>query len=46
MERVRIIARQKGVEPIAEFILWADNTVRENKNDTVLSYLAWLVKWA
>ena len=45
LERVNIIAREKGVKPVVEFILWADNTVRENKNNTVLSYLAWLVKW-
>ena len=43
LERVRIICRRRGWGVPKELVVWADNTARENKNSTVMSYLSYLI---
>ena len=43
IEQVRVKAAKLNLQMPKHLIVWADNTVRENKNNTVLMYLASLV---
>ncbi len=43
LERCREVARRRGIELPKELVVFADNTTRENKNNTLLQFLAYLV---
>ena len=43
LERVKDIARERQIPVPPEFVLWTDNTPRENKNSIVIAYLIVLV---
>ena len=43
LERVDEICRERNIARPTEFVLWTDNTSRENKNSTMMAYLAHLV---
>lgn len=43
IEDLVLQCQQKGVEVPSELCVWSDNTVKENKNQTVLSWMQWLV---
>jgi hypothetical protein len=44
LERVRLVCERRRIAMPSELIVWCDNTVRENKNQYVMTYLAMLVR--
>lgn len=43
LEAMVVECRRRNVDLPRDICIWSDNTVKENKNQTVLSFLSWLV---